>query len=189
MSGRGHSSWSADERRRRYAQAQQESTPTPEERGEDDEIGETRIAFINQRLRRTARKRPRTSTGTVLFNSSLPSPALSTQTNTEPTVRVKSEKEVQALIDLQLKSPDQRVKIYVGDQNTMCEVGLQDLDKYPVLKLLISNVGTDRPFVIHSELAKIMVDHFLSVHDSCSPTSICQRSSTTHEEKTLFQRD
>ena len=99
------------------------------------------------------------------MNSSLPSPIASSLATPEPPVKVKSEAEIQALRDLQLKSLDQRVKIYIGHTNTIFEVCLEDLDKSPILKVLFNDIGTNDPFVMHPELAKVSADHFQSVRE------------------------
>ena len=67
--------------------------------------------------------------------------------------------------ELERKPLDQRVKIYVGEKNSACEVGLKDLDKAPVLKLLISNTGSDSLFIMHPELTKISAEYFRSVRE------------------------
>jgi hypothetical protein len=137
----------------------------PEQRAGEDELSEVGSVIYNPTFRPTARKRQRTSTERVTMHSAPRSPTVAPSPNTQLQVRIKSEAEIQALGDLQLKAPDQRVKIYVGNTNAMCEVGLEDLDKSPVLKSLISNVGTDGAFIMHPELTKISADHFQSVRE------------------------
>ncbi len=57
------------------------------------------------------------------------------------------------------------MKIYVGKNNEVYEVGLDDLDKSPVLKSLVNSTGTRSPFIMHPELTLISPGYFHSVRE------------------------
>ncbi|EXJ87804.1 hypothetical protein A1O1_04731 [Capronia coronata CBS 617.96] len=77
--------------------------------------------------------------------------------------KVKTEEEVKAQACLQERPLSERVKIYVGPKNAVFTVGLQDLDKSPVLKSMVQQDATEGPYIMHPELAKINAEHFQSV--------------------------
>ncbi|OAL23541.1 hypothetical protein AYO20_10986 [Fonsecaea nubica] len=110
-------------------------------------------------------KRRKTSTTvTAEQTSSLESPNMSTSSSPAP-VRIKREAEAQALEKLQQKPPEQRVKVYVGKNNTEMEVSLEDLEKAPVLKCLISKLGTPSPYIMHPGLMAVDADQFRAVRE------------------------
>ena len=134
----------------------------------EDELSEVATTISSPRYRPSLpRKRQRVQPATVSMASSLPSPMVSPQARPQPQVRIKSEAETEAIAHLQRKPLDQRVKIYVDKNNVDCEVGLEDLDKSPVLKSLLnhSDVGTDGLFIMHPELTRVSADHFRSVRE------------------------
>ena len=136
-----------------------------------DEIDEDDVNLSSSvphipRYRPPSRKRPRTTASrSTTVASPLPSTIVSPQAKPQPPVRIKTEAESQALADLQLKPPNQRVKIYVGKNNREYEVGLDDLDKSPVLKSLVNAAGSEVPFVMHPDLTKLSADYFFSVRE------------------------
>jgi hypothetical protein len=117
------------------------------------------------------RKRKRTTTATASLGVNLPSPGPSSQDTSQHEVnqlevKIKSEAEEQAVAELQLKSSTQRVKIYVGSNNTIYEIGLNDLAKSPALQaqLRVRKSG-DSPDVMHPVLTQIPVHHFQAVRE------------------------
>ncbi|KAJ9610496.1 hypothetical protein H2200_005273 [Cladophialophora chaetospira] len=168
----GKPEWSAEETRRRFQAEQRELSPmfVPEESLDNDDLSQISNDTIMSTFLPPAPKRRRIATGRAAasidnMGSSLPSPVVSPQTMRQPPVRVKSEAETEALAKLYLKPSEQRVKIYVGKNNTVCEVGLEDLEKSPVLKSLVNSTDTSKPFIMHPELTVILTDHFQAVRE------------------------
>ncbi|ETI26040.1 hypothetical protein G647_02817 [Cladophialophora carrionii CBS 160.54] len=117
-----------------------------------------------RKRRRVCTERKSTAT-TASMNSPLQSPIRPKPAGPRPSVRIKSEAESQALADLRLKASSEKVRIYVGANNTVYEVGLEDLDKAAALKALVNKTGTQTPFIMHPELTEISADHFHSVYE------------------------
>ncbi|EXJ56930.1 hypothetical protein A1O7_07274 [Cladophialophora yegresii CBS 114405] len=141
----------------------QEALFVPEFAGDAEATEISRETFGGDH-RRSGRKRQREYTErkptatTASMNSFQPS-------TPRQAVKIKSEAENQALADLRLKSPDQKVQIFVGPNNTIYEVGLEDLEKAPALKALVNKTGAQTPFIMHPELTKISADNFRSVYE------------------------
>ncbi|KIW65463.1 hypothetical protein PV04_07721 [Phialophora macrospora] len=164
---------SADELLRHQEQQEGELLFVPESPGDEeaDEIG--RKAF-QPGIRTRKRKRPRRTESKLPatkapMNSLLQSPIVSQPARSRPPVRIKSEAESQALADLRSKPPDEKVIIYVGSNNATYEVGLDDLEKSPVLKALVNTTGAQTPFIMHPQLTEISANHFDSIYEFLLP--------------------
>ncbi|KIY03412.1 uncharacterized protein Z520_00103 [Fonsecaea multimorphosa CBS 102226] len=159
----GEPTWSADERVRRFNQEVTFSGYESSING--DEVEESGPRGRIPQYPFSQPKRQRTSaTVSLARTSSLASSNMSPPSSSAP-VRVKSEAAVLALEQLQTKPPEERVKVYVGKNNTAMEVGLKDLDKSPVLKSLISKLGTPGPYIMHPELMSVDAAHFHSIRE------------------------
>lgn len=149
--------WTAAERRRRLEELVMANVG-----GDELAQGGTARCIRRPSGRGHQAKRQRTFAAAPLANTSTwPSPPV--ENSPKPAVRVKTEEEIQAFADLQLKNPQEQVKIYVGPKNKVFTVGIVDIEKSPVLRSLISNVSAEGPFIMHPELAKIGAGHFTSV--------------------------
>lgn len=78
--------------------------------------------------------------------------------------RIKSEEETNAIRALAARPPEERVKIFVGSTNHEFTVGIDTLDKSPVLKaLLCRDVAGEESYVMHPLLTKVDTKHFEAV--------------------------
>ncbi|OQV03713.1 hypothetical protein CLAIMM_08727 [Cladophialophora immunda] len=157
-------SLTAEERARRYNQ-EALFCGSDDDSINGDEVKATRPRGRIPRHPFPQPKRRRTSATAPSARASSPASTNVSPPSSPKPVRIKSEAELQALDDLQSKPPEERVTIYVGKSNTTMEVGLEDLDKSPVLKSLISKLGTPRPYIMHPVLTTVDADHFHSIRE------------------------
>lgn len=80
------------------------------------------------------------------------------------TPRIKSEEETNAMRALELRPAEERVKIFVGTNTKEFKVGIDTLDKSPVLKSLVCrNVAGEESYVMHPQLTRVDTRHFEAV--------------------------
>ncbi|KAK5061251.1 hypothetical protein LTR84_007793 [Exophiala bonariae] len=78
--------------------------------------------------------------------------------------RIKSEEETNAFKALAARPADERVKIFVGSINHEFTVGIDTLDKSPVLQtLLIRDRTGEESYIMHPLLTKVNTKHFEAV--------------------------
>lgn len=152
----------ADERIRRF---EQEALFVRDSPRDEDEVSEVGSQMSNPTMRPPTRKRHRGATASASMRSPLPSPSFTPRTRLDRPAKIKSEAETAAIEALLQRPHSQRVKIYVGQNNAMYEVGLEEVQKSPVLKSLVNDNGADGPYIMHPELTKISADFFTSVRE------------------------
>ncbi|OAP63394.1 hypothetical protein AYL99_02621 [Fonsecaea erecta] len=160
---RGERALTAEELARRYNKEARAWTPDDSSQGNGARETLPRRRITPQSL--FPRKRQRTSATVPVAGASPLASANVSPAPSEAPVRVKTEAEVQALEHLRSMPPEKRVKVYVGEKSTAMEVGLEDLDKSPVLKSFISESGAPGPYIMHPTLVTVNVDHFQSIRE------------------------
>jgi len=171
MAGRaGHlGNWRAEEQIRRFNDDLFFPSVASEEANDDADDDESALAIPPRFDSTASRKRKGTTllapiprTPSVPIMSPPQERPSSSGANTRP--RIKTEEELSAIKALGLRPAEERVKIFVGKTNQEFKVGIETLDKSPVLKSLVcQDLTGEESYVMHPMLTRVDVAHFQAV--------------------------